>query len=43
MTTISNLMKEEPHHWGLRGDPYLWQQLKTELKNHQLPTTKNSY
>lgn len=41
MTTIGNLMKEEPHHWGLRGDPYLWQQLKTELKHHQLPRTRS--
>jgi hypothetical protein len=41
MTTIGHLMKEDPRHWGLRGDPYLWRQLKAELKNKQLPRTRS--
>lgn len=41
MTTIGKLMKEDPLHWGLRGDPYLWQQLKTELKIYKLPRTRS--
>lgn len=41
MTTIGDLMKNEPDRWGLRGDPYLWRQLNVELKNRQLPRTRS--
>lgn len=30
MKTIADLFQEKPWQWGLRGDPYLWQ----EMTNH---------
>ena len=41
MKTITDLMKEKPGSWGLRGDPYLWDQLTAELKKIELPRTRS--
>ncbi|MBQ8198996.1 MAG: hypothetical protein IJZ76_06185 [Lachnospiraceae bacterium] len=28
---VSAIFEEEPKQWGLRGDPYLWEDLKKEF------------
>jgi hypothetical protein len=30
---------EAPPHWGMRGDPYLWDELKGTLSDVALPST----
>jgi hypothetical protein len=36
-TSISTLFDEEPIQWGLRGDPYLWRDMKQQLINIRCP------
>lgn len=35
--TISSLFSPEPDQWGLRGDPYLWQELAEYFGGVPLP------
>ena len=37
--TIADLFDPEPEHWGLRGDPYLWQALRGHLSDADAPTS----
>nr|WP_325249742.1 hypothetical protein [Amylibacter sp.] len=41
MLTIGDLMRETPKGWGLRGDPFLWEQLRTELNEIKLPRSRS--
>ncbi len=41
--TISALFRDEPPHWGYRGDPYLWHDLKSLLGNHPYPATEEDF
>lgn len=34
---VSTLFEDEPEQWGLRGDPYLWRELKERLDRTELP------
>jgi len=34
---IGNIFLEEPVRWGLRGDPYLWEEFKCYFKNVSFP------
>jgi hypothetical protein len=34
-----NIFKEEPHQWGLRGDPYLWHALQEYMFEVEQPIT----
>lgn len=36
---IAELFDPPPSAWGLRGDPYLWNELKTTLKSVKVPET----
>ena len=36
---ISEIFEEEPIQWGLRGDPFLWRELKKRLKEVDMPET----
>lgn len=36
---IATIFEEEPIQWGLRGDPFLWRELKERLKNIDMPET----
>ena len=31
---------EEPHSWGLRGDPYLWRAMRSYLSETPMPTSE---
>ena len=41
MNSVGDLFKEEPEQWGLRGDQYLWRELKNELVSVALPSTSS--
>jgi hypothetical protein len=35
--TFNRLFSYEPSHWGLRGNPFLWKELKDHLKGINVP------
>ncbi len=35
--TVAEMFRERPEHWGLRGDPYLWDDLEETFKEIQFP------
>ncbi|MDS4022885.1 MAG: hypothetical protein RKR03_20620 [Candidatus Competibacter sp.] len=37
MKTVGELFKSEPQNWGLRGDPFLWQDLARIFRPVPLP------
>lgn len=37
--TMNHLFVPEPAEWGLRGDPYLWRELRTRGRRLPLPKT----
>jgi len=37
--TIASLFEKKPARWGLRGDPYLWEEMKSHFENTPLPAT----
>lgn len=40
MKTVGDLFQEKPGQWGLRGDPYLWQEMIDQFANTPLPPNK---
>lgn len=40
---VSLLFKERPDRWGLRGDPYLWEEMENELSDINLPNKINQF
>jgi len=43
MLSISSLFEPEPIQWGLRGDPYLWKEMKTRLESSSLPESVSEF
>lgn len=39
-TTLSDLFQPAPIQWGLRGDPYLWQEMSEVLATQPLPPSE---
>lgn len=39
--TVGDLFHERPEQWGLRGDPYLWDELLEVLANVTLPSDRD--
>ncbi|MGW0801299.1 hypothetical protein, partial [Streptomyces sp. NPDC002692] len=37
--SIADLFDPEPEHWGLRGDPYLWEALRDHVSDADAPTS----
>ena len=37
--TICDLFEEEPIQWGLRGDPYLWREMRKHFTSNPIPST----
>ena len=35
--TVSKLFEDEPRQWGLRGDPFLWRDLKSHFESAPVP------
>lgn len=40
---ISTLFNRKPQQWGLRGDPYLWDEMKVYFKNIDPPKTEEEF
>jgi hypothetical protein len=40
--TLSQLFQDEPRQWGLRGDPYLWAEMKAALAEVAYPDTEEA-
>lgn len=38
---FNELMRTRPAQWGLRGDPYLWDEIRQYLKNVEVPANNN--
>ncbi|MGJ8655805.1 MAG: hypothetical protein ACSHX6_05080 [Akkermansiaceae bacterium] len=38
---VAEIFEEEPIQWGLRGDPYLWGELKERCKHTEMPDTSD--
>ena len=38
---VAEIFEEEPIQWGLRGDPYLWRELKVRFKHTEMPDTSD--
>jgi len=36
---VSEIFEDEPRQWGLRGNPYLWREMKDRLKETEMPST----
>ena len=36
---VSEIFKDEPIQWGLRGDPYLWREMKKRLEENEMPSS----
>jgi len=39
MVKVAEIFESEPTQWGLRGDPFLWRELKERFKNIEMPET----
>lgn len=40
LKSVGELFDEEPQQWGLRGDPYLWRDLRSNLLGVRLPSSE---
>lgn len=38
--TLSRIFQDEPARWGLRGDPYLWREMKATVDRYAYPDTE---
>jgi len=36
---VSEIFENEPTQWGLRGDPFLWREMKEKLKDTEMPSS----
>lgn len=41
-STVATLFQDEPQRWGLRGDPYLWREMRRDFEGIECPTTSES-
>jgi hypothetical protein len=40
---LVQIFQDEPARWGLRGDPYLWREMKEILEDHPYPATEDQF
>lgn len=40
---LVEVFQAEPAQWGLRGDPYLWREMKDSLSDHAYPLTEEQF
>ena len=43
MRFVGELFENEPKQWGLRGDQYLWRELRIKLATVELPLPAQSF
>ncbi|MCC3359137.1 hypothetical protein [Bacillus sp. REN16] len=41
--TVSIIFEQKPEQWGLRGDPYLWDDLQTAFAMVPLPCSESQF
>jgi len=41
--TLSTIFQDVPSPWGLRGDPYLWNEMKDTLGDSAYPDTEEQF
>lgn len=41
--SISSLFEEKPWQWGLRGDPFLWQEMIETIGHLPLPASESDF
>lgn len=41
--TLFEVFINKPPQWGLRGDPYLWEEMNIVLENHMFPDTEEEF
>jgi hypothetical protein len=41
--SVSKIFEENPERWGLRGDPYLWDELQQVFTTIPLPCSKTCF
>ena len=41
--TIAELFHPEPEQWGLRGDPYLWREMKNAFADTPMPESGEEF
>lgn len=39
---VAALFRDEPQRWGLRGDPYLWREMRQHLEGVGCPATSEA-
>jgi hypothetical protein len=42
-TNVAELFQNEPWQWGLRGDPYLWREMRDTLRTWAYPATEEQF
>ncbi|WP_226669683.1 hypothetical protein [Metabacillus litoralis] len=42
-TSVSIIFERKPNKWGLRGDPYLWNELQTTFARIPLPCSTSQF
>lgn len=40
MPAWAEVFERQPAHWGLRGDPYVWQEMAERLRAQPVPATR---
>jgi hypothetical protein len=40
---VLELFQEEPSRWGLRGDPFLWREMKGIIDRYEYPKTEREF
>ena len=40
---VSAIFEDRPRQWGLRGDPYLWEDMQRHFDAHLLPYPKERF
>lgn len=40
---LSEIFQDEPTQWGLRGDPFLWKEMKNMLEDYDFPNTEEQF
>jgi hypothetical protein len=41
--SVSNYFDNPPIQWGLRGDPFLWNEMRTKIDTVNAPTTAKEF
>ena len=43
MVRLSTIFEQEPYSWGLRGDPFLWEEMKMSIDLFERPKSTEEF